>query len=244
MMILHILYWQNRFTFFSREFQIFSNMGSAPMPPDEDDRLIRFYVEWILLGEPKYVRMGHDQFCEIAVINFDTFKKIANTHFIIDIFTNVIHLNKCEIPILIRNIFSVLAENTDEQLDRGLTNVTQNKLGSFFKNYGVCIKVAANLSKLYRAHPYLLPSSNECHVWSREVITFLSGYRRPNPMTKDFLNDAEEVSRLLPLLWDHSYSRDETIQDGLRNFYALISVRGKVYFELMVGIITKKSCVS
>jgi hypothetical protein len=40
----------------------------------------------------------------------------------------------------------------------------------------------------------------------------LAGFPTPDPVTKEFLFQAEELSSLLPLLWDQSPNKDECIQ--------------------------------
>ena len=91
---------------------------------------------------------------------------------------------------------------------------------------GVHLNVAANMSKLYTAHSFLLPSPAECHSLSRYVVRLLAGFPTPDPVTKQFLSQADELSKVLPLLWDNCPSKDETIQDCLRSFYTTIAFAG------------------
>ena len=97
----------------------------------------------------------------------------------------------------------------------------------FFRENGVHLKVAANIAKLYRAHNCLLPTPNDCHMQARFVVKLLAGFPTPDPVTKEFLSYAEDLSSLLPLFWDHSPNKDDSIQDCLRNFYIIIASAGK-----------------
>ncbi len=68
----------------------------------------------------------------MANSNLSTFSTIVNANFMIDVFTNAVHLNKSEIPNLVSNIFTVLGQNGAE-IDRSLINVTKSHILRFFK---------------------------------------------------------------------------------------------------------------
>ncbi len=55
-------YFQTGFKNMLSFLQIFSTMGEGPKPPDEVDKLLKLYLEWILFSESAaHIQMGHFQ---------------------------------------------------------------------------------------------------------------------------------------------------------------------------------------
>ena len=125
--------WPHFYSFLTNyHFQICATM--KPTTPDEVERLLKLCLEWMLFSDSVVcIKLGSAQFRSLSEKNLSTFSSVVNANFMIDIFTNAVHVNKREIPVLVSIIF-VLFELKDPEIDRSLVNVTKSHVFKFFKD--------------------------------------------------------------------------------------------------------------
>lgn len=99
---------------------------------------------------------------------------------------------------------------------------------AFLRDHGIHLSVAAEISRLYQAHPDVLPFATEWNRFAVLLVNLLAGYRRvegEDSSSDAFERDTAEVSRMLPLVWGRSEDTDG-IQECLKAFYIIISTEG------------------
>lgn len=77
------------------------------------------------------------------------------------------------------------------------------------------------ISSLYQSHPHVLPPKPEWTKFCIHIITFMAGFRHADP-PGNFFSQTENISKVFPLIWGQSESRDG-IQECLKAFYSIIS---------------------
>ena len=78
---------------------------------------------------------------------------------------------------------------------------------AFLADHGVQLSVAVAVSRLYSAHPEVLPHKDKWTEFTLLVVKLMAGYGNNVATVEDrerFAADAEEVSRMLPLIWGRS----------------------------------------
>ena len=91
-----------------------------------------------------------------------------------------------------------------------LTNVTRNdQVYAFLADQGVQLEVAVAVSRLYSAHPEVLPHKEKWTEFTLLVVKLMAGYS--SGVTAEdrerFASDSEEVSKMLPLIWGRSVKK-------------------------------------
>ena len=92
-----------------------------------------------------------------------------------------------------------------------LTNVNRNdQVYAFLADHGVQLEVAVAVSRLYSAHPEVLPHKEKWTEFTLLVVKLMAGYS--SGVTAEdrerFAADSEEVSKMLPLIWGRSVTDD------------------------------------
>ena len=108
------------------------------------------------------------------------------------------------------------------------------KISAYLRDNGIYLPVTVEISRLYRAHPNVLPHPNDWTKLAVLVVNLLSGFRsnanssngNKNDDEQQFASDTEEISQILPLIWGRSETVDG-IQECLKAFYVIISTEGK-----------------
>ena len=76
---------------------------------------------------------------------------------------------------------------------------------AFLADHGVQLGVAVAVSRLYSAHPEVLPHKDKWTEFTLLVVKLMAGYSLNSATTTEdrerFAADAEEVSKMLPLIW-------------------------------------------
>ena len=78
---------------------------------------------------------------------------------------------------------------------------------AFLADHGVQLSVAVAVSRLYSAHPEVLPHKDKWTEFTLLVVKLMAGYSSGVETSEErerFAADTEEVSRMLPLIWGRS----------------------------------------
>ena len=206
---------------------------AATVPASEVSSLLSLFVEWSLVSDSKMLNStGFRLFTELAESRPEEYRAHVTPNLVLDLLSSSVYTSgdRGDLVRLVAEMIRLLkaaspgAAGPGEHL-RSVYNVTRNKVYAFLADHGVQLSVAVAVSRLYSEHPEVLPHRDKWTEFTLLVVKLMAGYGTPASGPGDreaFGADAQEVSRMLPLIWGRSVDT-QGVQECLTAFYAIIT---------------------